>query len=214
MSSRVRVWGRFLVGLWLGLSPLAANAATLLPNGEQTFVDPNGVPYAAGKVYFYVPGTLTAKTTWSNPGATVANANPVVLDSAGRAVIYGVGSYREILKDVFGNTIWDQLTQGLGSGGQVVNPVITGGGTITACSGVFPINNTSTAPITLTMPSSPSDGDSCTFLDVGDNSGTFVVTLALGSNLLNLGGNAAYLNSNGMALTLIWSASAGSWTQE
>lgn len=87
-----------------------APAATLLPTGEVTFFDNNGNPLAAGKVYFYVPTTLTPKDTWQNSAGSVLNANPVVLDSAGRAIIYGSGSYRQIVKDSLGNTIWDQVT--------------------------------------------------------------------------------------------------------
>ena len=86
-----------------------AQVATQLPNGESQFSDANGAPYAAGTVGFYVPGTLTPKTTWSDSGETTANANPLTLDSAGRALIFGQGDYREILKDVNGNTVWDQV---------------------------------------------------------------------------------------------------------
>lgn len=84
--------------------------ATLLPNGEQQFADGNGVPYAAGTVGMYIPNTLTPKTTWKDSGETLPNTNPIVLDAAGRAIIYGSGQYRQILKDQFGTTVWDQLT--------------------------------------------------------------------------------------------------------
>lgn len=97
-----------LIGWLAYTSP--APAATLLPTAEQTFFDSNGNPLAAGKVYFYTPSTLTPKDTWQNSAGSVLNANPVVLDSAGRAIIYGSGSYRQIVKDSLGNTIWDQVT--------------------------------------------------------------------------------------------------------
>ena len=98
------------LGLLLASIPLLARSATLLPNGEQTFVDANGIPLSGGTVQFDVPNTSTPKTTWVDPAQAVANANPVVLDSAGRAIIYGSGSYRQIVKDQFGNLVWDQLT--------------------------------------------------------------------------------------------------------
>jgi hypothetical protein len=101
---------KLLIAVLLALASVPAIAASLLPNGEQVFLDNNGSPLAGGSVYFYVPGTLTPKDTWVNSGQTVLNTNPVVLDSAGRAIIYGSGSYRQILKDSLGNTIWDQLT--------------------------------------------------------------------------------------------------------
>lgn len=207
----------FAVGLWLallGLGLSAAFAATQLPNGEQTFVDANGQPYAAGKVYFYTPGTLTPKTTWRDAGQVTPNANPVVLDSAGRAIIYGTGTYRQILKDLFGNTVWDQLTYGAGSGGQTINAVITGSTTIAACAGVFPVNNTSGAPIVITFPVAPSDGDTCTFLDSGNNSSTYSIKFALGPKVMNTGGAAYFMNSSGMAVTMLWVATPGNWTAD
>lgn len=94
-----------------------AQTASLLPNAEQTFVDLNGQPLAAGRVYFYIPTTTTPKATWRDAAGAVTNANPVVLDAAGRAIIYGAGTYRQVVKDVFGNTVWDQLTSGPGGSG-------------------------------------------------------------------------------------------------
>lgn len=100
--------------LTLGVYHPPVHAATLLPNGEQTFVDENGKPLAAGCVYFYVPGTNTPKDTWVNPGGTATNTNPVTLDAAGRAIIYGVGTYRQVVKKYpcgsLGEQVWDQLT--------------------------------------------------------------------------------------------------------
>lgn len=97
-----------------------AQAATLLPNGMQTFLDGNGAPVAGGCVYFYVPGTSTPKDTYNDPEATNANTNPVQLDAAGRAVIYGVGTYRQVVTEPGpnagapcappGTQVWDQLT--------------------------------------------------------------------------------------------------------
>lgn len=102
---------RIFAGLLaLLLSTTSLNAGTLLPNGEQQFIDNNGSPLASGTVTFYVPGTTTLKNTWSNSSQTILNTNPVVLDSGGRAVIYGSGAYRQVVKDQNGNVIWDQLT--------------------------------------------------------------------------------------------------------
>lgn len=84
--------------------------AALLPNAKQFFVDANGAPLAGGTVAFYVPGTTVPKDTWQDAAGTILNTNPVILDSSGRAVIYGSGSYRQIVKDSLGNTIWDQNT--------------------------------------------------------------------------------------------------------
>jgi hypothetical protein len=103
--------------------------ATLLPNGEQTFFDANGVPLALGSVAFYIPGTSTPKNTWQDAAQVTLNTNPVPLDAAGRAIIYGVGGYRTVLKDVLGNTIWDVVTDEPASALDVQNNVLTWGGT-------------------------------------------------------------------------------------
>lgn len=70
-------------------------------------MDINGSPLVGGTVGMYVPGTLTPANTWQDSTQLVLNTNPIVLDSRGQAVIYGVGSYRQILKDADGNLIWD-----------------------------------------------------------------------------------------------------------
>ncbi|MFB9952025.1 hypothetical protein ACFFP0_24515 [Rhizobium puerariae] len=84
--------------------------ATILPTGETTFLDANGIPLAGGTVSFYIPGTMSPKDTYLDSQQLILNTNPVILDSAGRAVIFGAGSYRQIVKDALGNLIWDQAT--------------------------------------------------------------------------------------------------------
>lgn len=71
--------------------------ASLFPAPQQYF-DNNGDPLAGGKVYFYEAGTTTPKNTYTDQTGGVANANPVILDSAGRASIWGTGSYKEVVK--------------------------------------------------------------------------------------------------------------------
>lgn len=110
----------FLMGALLNLtSENTAKAGTLLPPGEQVFLDNNGLPLSAGCVWFYTPGTLTPKATYLNSAQTIANTNPVQLDAAGRAIIYGTGTYRQIVTasngtltpcSPAGTQIWDQLT--------------------------------------------------------------------------------------------------------
>lgn len=81
-----------------------------LPNGRQQFFDTNGAPLIGGTVGTYVPGTLTPKTTYQDSAGSVANANPLTLDSLGSAAIWGNGLYRQIVYDDLGNEIWDQVT--------------------------------------------------------------------------------------------------------
>ena len=85
---------------------MALTAAPLVP-GEFQFVDSNGAPLAAGLLYTYAPGGSMPKTTWQDSGQVATNANPITLDAAGRAVIYGSGQYRLVLFDFLGNQIWD-----------------------------------------------------------------------------------------------------------
>lgn len=77
---------------------------------EFQYCDANGAPYAGGTVNTFIPGTDTPKDTWSDLAGTALNTNPIVLDAAGRALIYGSGEYRFVLKDAAGNLIYDQLT--------------------------------------------------------------------------------------------------------
>lgn len=79
-------------------------------NGELTFLDVNGDPLTGGNIFFYTPGTTSPKDTFNDHTLTVTNANPVILDQAGRATIWGSGLYRQIVQDQFGNTQWDLTT--------------------------------------------------------------------------------------------------------
>lgn len=76
------------------------------------FLDDNGTPVNAGKVYFYRTGTTTAQNTYSDSTLSTANTNPVVLNSSGRSTtaIYGDPSsgfdYRIRLSTSADSQIW------------------------------------------------------------------------------------------------------------
>src|SRR6202000_1444867 len=89
----------------------------LIPNGKQTFLDQYGVPLAGGTVTFYVPGTTSPQDTYQDRDLTILNTNPVQLDAAGTAVIWGDVSYRQIVMDSNGVTVWDQITSAPGGSG-------------------------------------------------------------------------------------------------
>ncbi len=102
-----------------------ATDATLLPNAIQYFMDANGKPLSNGKVFMYVPTTTTPKTTWTTADKAVAQPQPFIpLGIAGKPAspIYGDGSYRQLVKDQFNNTIWDFNTASTGAGGST--PVV------------------------------------------------------------------------------------------
>jgi len=73
------------------------------------FFDNNGVPLSGGLVYTYAAGTTTPLVTYTSASGTIANTNPVVLDSAGRPPneiwLTGV-AYKFVLKTSAGVTIW------------------------------------------------------------------------------------------------------------
>lgn len=53
-------------------------------NGQQ-FFDDNGDPLSGGKIFQYEAGSFSVqRTTYSDAAGTVANTNPIVLDSSGR----------------------------------------------------------------------------------------------------------------------------------
>lgn len=107
----------------------AQNAAPM-PWAKQQFSDQNGVPLAGGYLYTCVAGLactpstpgsspLNPLATYTDSTGTVANPNPVQLDSAGRASIWlGAGPYKIVLTDQFGVTQWtqDQVPGGVGIG--------------------------------------------------------------------------------------------------
>jgi hypothetical protein len=82
-----------------------SETASLLPLPRQVFYNSLGQPLAGGLVYTYVPNSLTQKTTWQDSGEVNANANPIVLDSVGSALIYGSGNYQITVTDSLGNAV-------------------------------------------------------------------------------------------------------------
>ena len=74
---------------------------------EQQFLDNTGTPYAGGFLYFYASGTSTPLNTYNNQALTIANTNPVQLDSAGLAgsVFLSNLAYKVVLQDANINQI-------------------------------------------------------------------------------------------------------------
>lgn len=59
----------------------------------------SAVALSGGKIYTYIAGTSTPKTTYTDSAAGTPNANPVILDSQGYADIWLDGTYKFIIKD-------------------------------------------------------------------------------------------------------------------
>ena len=59
-----------------------------------------GVTLSGGKVYFYVPGSLTVlKTIYTDRDKSSSAANPYTLDANGTAMVYGDGLYDVLITD-------------------------------------------------------------------------------------------------------------------
>lgn len=58
-----------------------------------------------GKIYTYTAGTTSTKDLYTDVELTTTASNPVILDSNGRAVVYGDGLYKFVIKDAYDTTI-------------------------------------------------------------------------------------------------------------
>jgi hypothetical protein len=71
---------------------------SLAPVIKHTFFTNAGAPAIGYRLFSYVAGTTTKLATYSNAALTVANTNPIILDSAGRASIFlSADSYKFVL---------------------------------------------------------------------------------------------------------------------
>lgn len=100
---------------------MSVNLSPVAGAGWQ-FFDNNGVPLSGGLLYSYLAGTSTPAATYTTNAGSVANANPIVLDSSGRPPnevwLTGGISYKFVLQTSAGTQIWsmDNLS-GLPSAG-------------------------------------------------------------------------------------------------
>jgi len=100
---------------------MSVNLSPLGGAGWQ-FFDNNGVPLSGGLLYTYLAGTTTLAVTYTSSSGSIANSNPIVLDSSGRPPneIWLTGGifYKFLLQTSTGTQIWsmDNLS-GLPSSG-------------------------------------------------------------------------------------------------
>jgi len=153
--------------------------ATISPVPFLQFIDANGAPLAGGKLYTYEAGTTTPLATYTTNAGNIANANPVILDSAGRASVWlATGMYKFVLKDstdVLSYTT-DNISGTYGAmqpavvatQGQTVFTVLpytTGGSAIVARNGLvqeYNVDYTETNSTTITFATGLSAGDRVT----------------------------------------------------
>ena len=96
------------------------------------FFDNNGAPLAGGLIYTYAAGTTTPQATYTTSAGTIAHANPIVLNSAGRVpggeIWLLFASYKFVLQTSAAVLIatYDNVTSG---GGAPAISNFTGDGT-------------------------------------------------------------------------------------
>jgi hypothetical protein len=106
---------RWILALFLFVPMAYAVPVTPIANPHVTFVNGSGAPCAGCKLSTYAAGTTTPLATYTDATGASQNTNPITLDAAGGAQIWlGSNSYKFILKDALGTTIWtvDQVNAG------------------------------------------------------------------------------------------------------
>jgi len=58
-----------------------------------------------GKVYTYAAGTTTLTNLYTDVTLTTSADNPIILDNDGRAVVYGNGRYKFVIKDAYDQSV-------------------------------------------------------------------------------------------------------------
>lgn len=99
--------------------------APIFGAGWQAFNN-QGAVLAGGKLYTYAAGTTTLSTSWADPGQLTPNANPIIMDSAGRSpneiwLQQGI-AYKFVLQDSTGSPIgyaWDNIVGNYASSGSI-----------------------------------------------------------------------------------------------
>jgi hypothetical protein len=126
-------------------------AGTLTPTPFQTVLDDTGVAVSGALIYTYTAGTTTAAATYTTSALSVANANPIVADSAGRYVAYlaAGANMKFVYKTAAGATIRTQDNV-LSVPGSAVNLDIQGtvGVAVTAGQVCYLSSGAEAAPLT------------------------------------------------------------------
>ena len=108
---------------------MAVKLSPLAGAGWQ-FFDNLGIPLAGGLLYTYTAGTTTPQATYTSSAGTIASANPIVLDAAGRTA----------------NEVW--LTVGVAYKFVLQTPAAVTIGTYDNVSGINDLTGASFAPTT------------------------------------------------------------------
>lgn len=174
--------------------------AVMLAAPYSFFEDVNGVPLNGGKIYTYAAGTTTPKATYTDYTEVVPAANPIILDSAGRAAIWITGSYKFIVKDANDVTLYttDNVTAfstSSTSSAGVLQP--SGNLTLTTNDyGKTIVPNASNITLTLPALDTTNQGRKFTFSNISNAIFTIV---AVGTNKIYYG--TSYNNVSSIIIT-------------
>ena len=127
--------------LLLAIPALAQNPVIPFRSPRVTFQTATGQPLSGGCIFTYQGGTTTPQATYTDSTGSTSNANPVILDSTGSAVMWlGVNSYKFVaysnggvhcasgsLQWTVDNVPGDAFLNGTISGATITNPTLTGG---------------------------------------------------------------------------------------
>ncbi len=129
----------------------------LTPQPRTQFFDNDGDPLAGGQLFSFIAGTTTPKATFTDFGGLTPNANPTILDSAGRADIWlGTDTlYKLRLLDSVSVQIWE--IDNIGSSAQTIDPgygIVKNVVRLTPVSGEFSMVATAIIPAGVVLISS------------------------------------------------------------
>lgn len=96
---------RLIATLALVFVPIVVAAQTVMPAPYFYAFDASGDVVPSARLCTYETGTTTPATTYSDQGLTTANADPVIMDGAGKAAVFLTAgqTYRFDLYDATGN---------------------------------------------------------------------------------------------------------------
>ena len=102
-------------------------AVSISPQPKLQFFDANGNPLAGGKLYTYAAGTTTPLASYTDSTGSVANANPVILDSRGEASVWLAASQYKLALYTSANVlVW--TVDGLNAGDQATLAALAASG--------------------------------------------------------------------------------------
>jgi len=109
--------------------------AILSPLPKMQFFSTAGAPLVGGKLYSYVAGTTTPLATYTTQAGTIANTNPVILDSRGEASVWlASAAYKLKLTTATDVELWtvDNISSAETFGASQLLTGVTGSDAITA----------------------------------------------------------------------------------